>query len=152
MTSIERLKKGTIWLGILGFMLSIILWALTYGLAVGWEITFKNNLLLRDLPNIFNYMAGSCFLISVFFLLFIVFTQARDNIFFKVVGLILLVFVMLQCRILIFTRPNKLPDWATEYSSGLEVLLYIGFFFLALSVILLILQLYLIWMLHRPTR
>ncbi|MBA2749734.1 MAG: hypothetical protein H0U45_13605 [Tatlockia sp.] len=151
MKVIERSKQITFSLAMVGSTSALLLSALTLGLGIGWHITFKDFKLSGLGPNIFQDMAGRYFLISIFLLLLIALLQMRNNIFIKISGLIPLAFIILQCRVLIKSKPTKLPDWVTEYSNWLEIILYIDFYFLALGVVLLILQLYLIRLDYRSS-
>lgn len=149
MKNIKRFKQIAFSLAILGFMSAVFLFGLTFGLGIGWEITYKDFEKVATIgTNEFQYMAFSYLFISVFLVLFIAFLQMRDKVFLKVTALVPLAFMTLQCRILIMSKPDSLPDWVTEYSSWLEIILYMDFCFLALSFVLLILDLYLIRLIY----
>lgn len=151
MKTIKRLKQMAYSLGIIGFISALFLSGLTFGLGAGWQIANKDNKFIPLGMNTFQDIAARYFLISAFFLLFIAFLRMRDKVFLKVVALIPLAFLIMQCRILIILKPDGLPDWVTEYSSWLEIIWYMDFCFLALAVILLILQLCLIWFVYRSS-
>lgn len=145
METVNKLKQIAFSLGVIGFISSMLLFSLTYGLGIGWEITYKDNKFLPLGWNPIQEMAFNYFVISVCLLLFIVFLRMPDNVFLKVIGSIPLVLVILQCKILLMSELNTLPKWITEYSGWLNMILYMDFFFLILTVVLLILQFCLIW-------
>jgi hypothetical protein len=149
METIKRLKYISLLLGIFGFISGLFFSILAFGLGIGWEAAFKDTKISGLGPNIYQYMAGSFFIISICFLLFIAFLRMRDKVFLKTVALLPLIFVLLQCRILTNSKPDVLPDWVTEYSNWLEIILYVDFLFLSLTFILVILQFYLIRFVYR---
>lgn len=154
MEMIERLKQIAFSLAIIGFFPALFLWAQTSGLGMQ---TDKSKALSRipfsgtsGLGTFEDIALRYCFIL-VCFLLFIIFLLIRNKIFLKVTGLIPLVFILVQCRLLIIRKKELFSIRSWEYSSWLETTYYMDFGFLALAVVLLILQLYLIWHVYRSS-
>jgi hypothetical protein len=145
MEIINRLKKTVLSLALVGFISAMFLSFLIFGLGVLSEITFENNLFLPRGYNPIRDLAITFLLISVLFFVFIVFLRTGDRIFLKGVALIPLTLTLLQSRILIIREQSGSPSWLMEYATWSEVVLSIGYFYLSLTVVLVILQFYLIW-------
>lgn len=146
MKIIKRLKKITISFGIIGFISALFLWAQTLGLGMQTDDSkARVNTVNVGGINIFEDIALRYCFISLCFLLFIVFVWMRNKVLLKVIGFIPLVFMLLQCRLLIILKKEVFKsNWS--YLSWLETTYYMDFGFLALAVVLLILHLYLIWL------
>lgn len=151
MKTTGQLKRLSFWLAVFGFTTAVFFFGLNFGLGIGWEITFKNDIISGTPPNVFDYMGGNCLIIAVCLLIFVAFQLMRDKVFLKSTALIPLILMLMQCRILIAFTPQSLPDWVTEYAGWLEIVLYAGFLFLALAIALLTLQLYLIWSIYHSS-
>ena len=98
--------------------------------------------------NTFDEMALRYCFISACFLLFIMLVLVRNDAYLKLIGLIPLAFIATQCRLLI-TEKTELFESEWVYSSWLKIVLYMDYSFLALALVLLILQLYSIFLIYR---
>ncbi len=147
----ERLKQIASSSAILGLTFALFLSGLAFGLGAGWQTVYKDNKIFAVGWNPYRNMAVTYFIISVCLLLFIVLIWKGNNVLLKAAGFIPLAVILLQCRILIIFKPAKLPDWVIAYSDWLGLMLYMDFFFLALAIVLLILQLYSIWHVYRSS-
>lgn len=151
METTKRLKYTAFLLGIIGFIPALFLWAQTLGLGMKTDEEKAHvSLLIVDGINIFEEMATRYSFISACFLLSVVFLLIHNKIFLKVASVILLAFIATQCRLLIIFKMDILKGkWV--YSSWLEITYYMDFGFLALTIILLILHLYLIRLGYRSS-
>lgn len=149
MENTKRLNQVTFSMSIFGFTSALFLFSLIFGLGAGWQTINKDNRFYPIGWNPFQDMAVTYFIISVCLLVFIALSWKRNNVVLKAVGFIPLAVILLQCRILIIFKPGKLPDWVTGYSSWLELIWYMDFFFLALAGLLTILHIYSIWLVYR---
>lgn len=133
-------------MGILGFILALFLCAQTTGMGMKTdefkEISSRvvgSNLGMTT----FEEMASRYCIISVCFLLFIISVLMKNNVFLKASGLFPLVVAVVQYGFLITLKQGLFKvNWA--YSSWLGVTYCLDFAFLIWTIILLILQIYLI--------
>lgn len=151
MEPIRRIQHIALSLGIIGFIPALFLWAQTIGMGMKTD-EFKDisSRLSGSGFTTLDELALKYFLISVWFLLFILFLLVRNQPLSKVIGLIPLAFLILQC-IFIIRLKKELFDPKWFYSNWLEITYYMDFAFLGLTVALLILQLYAIWLAYRSS-
>ena len=149
---IKRIKQISFSLGIIGFIPALFLFAQILGMGMRTDA-------LKDIDSRLSGNSGLTTLeelaikygfISICFLLFILLLLMRNQVVSKVVGLIPLVFMILQCGLLIKLK-KVLFDAKWAYSNWLEITYYMDFGFLTLAVLLLILQIYLIWSIYRSS-
>jgi hypothetical protein len=152
MKSIGRLEQATVLLGIVGSATAMLASSLTFGLAAGWHVAYKENKFFPIGWNPLEDLALRYILIAALFLLFIAFFRMRGGLLLKGLALIPLVLILHQSRILTLSLPSGLPSWVTEYSRPLEVILYVGVFVLALGVLVTILNIYSIWLTYHTSR
>lgn len=153
MHAIKRLKLITLSLGIIGFIPALFLWGQTEGLGMDTDkqkALHSISVVIVEGTNTFDEMALIYCLISACFFLFIVLLLIRNNIYLKVASLFPLVFIVTQCRLLIIEKAEIFKSkW--DYSNWLGITYNIDFGFLALTVALLILQLYSIWLVYHSS-
>ncbi|MBA2749732.1 MAG: hypothetical protein H0U45_13595 [Tatlockia sp.] len=150
METVRRIKQIAFSLGIIGFIPAMFLCAQTLGM--GMRTDELKAIKFGSSPDLglttLEEMALRYCLISVCFLLFIVFVVMRDKVFLKATGMIPLVFIVVQYGFLIILKKG-LFNIKWTYSSWLEITYYMDFGFLALAVVLMILQMFLILRVHR---
>lgn len=151
MNSIKRLEQTIFFLGIIGTASAVLASSLTFGLAAGWYIAYKDNKFSPIGWNPLEDLALRYILISVLFLLFIAFFRMRDKLLLKVLALIPLILILHQSRILTLSLPVGLPDWVTEYSGSMGIILYVDSFVFVLAVLVTVLHICSIWLSYRIT-
>lgn len=150
MEAIKRLKQTTFSLGITGFIVNLFLFAQTLGMRMHSDAIKE---VMSRMSSKYGFstldeLALKYCLITICFFLFILFLLMRNRVFFKVMGLIPLVFMIFQF-ILLLTLKKELFVYKWGYSNWLEITYYMDFGFLALTIILLILHIYLIKIVYR---
>lgn len=151
MRTIKRTKQIAFSLGIIGFIPALFLWAQTLGLGMRTdESKSRASSIIVGGNNVFEDAALSYCVISVCLLLLIGSLLMRDKIFLKVMGVIPLIFIILECRFLIILK-NRVLEGKWAYANWLEITYYMDFGFLILTIILMILQFYLILGIYRSS-
>lgn len=140
MNTQKRLNQIALSIGIISFVSALFFSGLNFGLAVG----YKESEFFPVGYNPYQDMTIRYFMISILFLLSVVLFQARNKLFPQIIGLLLLIFVMFQCRILIASKPDEVADWITGFAIRLRLIWQIDAFLFAAAVILVTLQVYLI--------
>jgi hypothetical protein len=151
MTVSSKLNQKAFFLGIFGFVLSAFVSVLNYGIGVGREPVYRENKFFPVGFNPFRDLALRCVFISILFLCSSVLIKLSENLLVRILALIISVLTAYQCVILIGSDLAELPNWVTEYSRGLVLILYAGHFFLGIAVVLLLLQVSLIWLINRSS-
>ena len=151
METIKRLNQIALSLGVFGFIPALFLYGQTEGLRMDTDkekALDSISVVIVHGVNTFDEMALRYCFISACFLLFIMLVLVRNDAYLKLIGLIPLAFIATQCRLLI-TEKTELFESEWVYSSWLKIVLYMDYSFLALALVLLILQLYSIFLIYR---
>lgn len=82
--------------------------------------------------------------ISLFFLLSIIASQIVNKAWSKLIGFFFLLMAVIQCKILISSKPDQIPGWITDFPSKIRLIWEIDCLFLSLAAILIALQIFLI--------
>ncbi len=141
MNAHKRLNRMVFLIGIVSAISALFFSGLNFGLE-------RDSIFFPIGSNPYREMAIRYFVISIFFILSTVFFQVRNKLFPQIAGLILLIFVMLQCRILIASKPDEVPDWIADYLSWLRLVWQTDFFLFVAAIVLVVLQVYLIKLNH----
>jgi hypothetical protein len=153
METVNRLRKISLSLAIIGFVSTIFLSGQALSLAILEHVRDGQN--KRDGISLFaggndpyedavyRYM-----IIAACFLFIIGIIWMRDNIYMKVGGFIPFVLLILQSWILLAAKPANLPLAVIEYSRYLEVIWYFDFFMSVVIVSLTVSYVYLLWMIY----
>ena len=147
--TIRNIKSAAYAFGVTGFVSALLSSALAFGLAAGWHVAYRDNPFFRPWDNAFQDLAGRFIVIATCLLLLIIFLKVSDKLFIRIVALIPLGLAIHQSYIVVLSGQDGLPDWITEYSRSLEVIPYLGVFFITLEVSLVIMHLSLIWSTYR---
>ena len=144
------LRKVTFSLGLIGFIPAFFLCAQTIGMGMKTdELKSISSHTVGSYSGItvFEEMSSRYCIISVCFLLFIIFVLMRDKVLLKASGMIPLIVVVVQYGFLILLKKRLFNvNWA--YSTWLEITYYMDFIGLISTFIIMILQMYLIRILY----
>ncbi len=150
METIKRFKKIAYLLSTLGFISALSFCVLT--LEQGMRLEGSDGAIFSGgVLYLYQDMVSRYLFILICFLLFIAFLPTSNKVFLKLIGLIPLAGIILQSLISVTSKKEILQNIAGDYSNWLEITCYMDFGFLALTSVLLILQLRLIQLIYRTS-
>lgn len=146
---VKLLASLNFYTNIFGFFSVVIVSSLTFGLSIGWQAINEGNKFFPEGYNLFREMSGRYFIISICFFLLLFrryFSgKGKSTFLFFIPTLI----IVLQSYILTFSSPSSLPNWIVNYSSKLNFIIYLGYFYFILGLFTLTLQIWTLWILNK---
>lgn len=122
-----------------------LLSALCFGLAAAWHVAYKDIRVTGLGPNRFEDLALRFSLISILLVLFICVCVLGKHKYFQILKTSLLFVALYQSYIVLMETSIGLPDWVTNYSATLGLILISGYFLLGLGGTVVILQVATFW-------